>query len=1052
MSSSIFRALGLSTFLLAAGCGGGGGGGGGGDTGSGPDLAAQVDAACEQLQWDTGTVAPLDGVTVSGLEGPILTTATATPRGLYAELLNEGGDVHSVLPVAAGSDGSGNPALSLTAPADPDNLFQGGEVDVRLVVGEERCDPVTLTVDALPDPSDPAATVSDSIVQLKELIANSAASFGYTDYASVVAARDDLVNNATASDLGVPGQLLPLLLAVDTVEILEGIDASSDFTASDRRLFAALLESVGDAGFVNEADFFNLSFSSIGTTSLPTTADHGRLLTRVSAMTSGPSGACAQTISGGAISITSAPELDQRMREQREAERSLSPTESLQGFTIGAAEGVLPVAGVVSPGAAAAAGAFVYLVKLIELYNINTLPSEFVELEPTLYPGASINEDYEQAGGDARWAELMATAESKGMDLAGPTIEGLQTLLGGLGWASSAQSSILENAYDFGQSQLTDVPESQAWAALEAIAQASDCFELAPVTYGPIDITSDYYATAQVDSGTALSLATGSSGLNQTDIQLVHTGEANITIQTRDDRFGGRSDSWSERLIVQQIRLEPDPSFVFAETLGGTESFRIYPRYAEDPAAVNVQAATLSGGGSVAFGPDYDGIQDYILDYTTPTSENEYPVIIELTGTGALPAGGPAGTTERTAQIEISRDAEVLLEPGGACVDPGETVDLTAQIRGASSPNFTWSITAGTGSLAGAQPGNDVTVETNTYQAPSGNTQAVVEVTHTSSNGDTTSDTADIRVGDCDSGTVVTGHLIAAARVTSIATDDSGISERYNSDDDAVDLPNIPLPPDLPASFWVNRSETFSSNGLTVSGTTFGIAQTATAGATSVYDVDGAGTASFSFEYNGARSCVQDPQSTDTRIACTNSTSSSPWDGAIYATIESAGTYELSITYECTQTGGAVGMAFLQMRGYRFIDGTDQDTLNGVATDPPTAGNIYPTYPDAGLIGTGGSDNPFGQQPSTNACNFGQAYTYTRTYELRGPLGKEPFDRIIWNFDTWNLTDVVHNSSIGNYTEAQSTESDGSYTYPKQVGSYQGQVIINGEISFRRVD
>ena len=756
------------------------------------DREERLAEACEALAWQTGTpVRPLGDIVVDNLTGPIRTRAEAERKALYAELL-VADDVIAAMPAAAHGAGDGL-RLSIAAPPSPVTPYQGGEVRLQLVVDGYRCPERRVPVAALPTPADPGATVDASIGQMEAMIARMARRYGYEDVAAVRRAARRFREEATAEDLGVPAGMLPLIVAIDTADSLRAITDARAMGGESQKLFAALLASVGERGYAAEMGELvealrfegdpeapDLSSSRIR---LPSTGDAqarsafdaGGARARQVAFDNAPgqaararlnqsrgTGDCAAAISGDALTIDSAPALHLAMEDQRAAERAMDSTETLQGAALGFTEAMLPAAtvvgtaagGPVGAGAATAAGAFIYLHKLIKLYSINSLSSKFVEMEPRiLVPGQTIPEDFERAGGDARWGELVVTAESNGMDLTGPTIEGIQTALGAVGWAGSAKggSSLVQEVIAAGKESIENLPKDKAWELLQAMAEVEGCFFLAPETFGPIDITSTEYARVWVSPGTAIRLVAPptSQSLHKTDIDLVHTGEATLNMQTRKDRFAGNSDSWATRIKVEKARLEPEPSVRVPSSLGATEHFRIYPRGVTAPLDLQLRVEKREGGGRMADPPRFD-VQDFRFSYRTPREEERYPVVLEAIGQGAIPADHPGGPLERRAEIRIINEADLLVTPSSDCIDTGATRLLAAQVKGVEPPvAIDWEIVSGDGSLSGDRAGNHPGLRNNTYRAGGDATTARIRVSHDRGEGDVASETIVIHVGDC---------------------------------------------------------------------------------------------------------------------------------------------------------------------------------------------------------------------------------------------------------------------------------------------------------------
>jgi hypothetical protein len=389
---------------------------------------------------------------------------------------------------------------------------------------------------------------------------------------------------------------------------------------------------------------------------------------------------------------------------------------------------------------------------------------------------------------------------------------------------------------------------------------------------------------------------------------------------------------------------------------------------------------------------------------------------------------------------------------------PGETRLLAAQIQGQGSPNFTWAITSGGGRLAGAVPGNDPTVENNTYEAPTGRTDAEIRVTHTQSNGDEVSETLFITVGECNAGVVVAGDLEAVAD----SPDSSGFeaqSSDFASDEDAFELPRPPAAPAIPQDFWVDRREDFAAPPLQAMSTFFGTSVAACVAeadpdncqdrgldplgaiearteASSAFSVDTEGVARMTFNFNGSSGCLESPQ--NARTYCTRANADSTWTSWIYTELEAPGLYELKVDLTCVQSERGLGESIITFRGVRYPQGQEPfEPLNGASVE-----DFQDRFPDYNTIDLG--------DPTRNVCMDG-GFNFTRQYELKGPDRGET-DLIVWTFETDQRAVVANNPTTSSFEDhSNASVFDREDPNPGQDGSYSGSVTIEGEIEFQRM-
>lgn len=1097
----------VGTIIVSVGaCGGGNGGSTGGNV-TKQSGAAGLAVACQALTWNlpTATVSPLGTVDLTNLQDPILSAVKTNPNALYAEVLDDKGTPVTTVPVAAVQDANGSWHLQLFAPADPSVPFKGGDVNVRLRVGADHCPSQTLTVSALPDPASPDKVLNDSVTALKAFVTQAAAPFGYFSFSDLQQAAADFVARAdqiqATGELGVPAQMMPLLLAVDGINALDAMLASNEFTDQERRQVAALLASIGKQGYASGLQDLVSRIKQLAPSGTNTGLGNGKVVALhqirpqvLSAASTkvrrakGGSGRCAKAIAGDYISMKTAYLLDKYMSIQHQTEINADPTKSLTALGIKGIEASLPVASVLSAGAAAGAGAFLYIHDLIQQFTIDTLPSSFKSVKPkVLVPGTHIDEDYEAAGKDARWDKLMATAVSKGMELSGPTLDGIQQILGAAGWAKGLGETkpLIDRAVDFGVDQVKGKAKSSiwdVWSTLQKLAQAQGCFRLAPHEYGPADITDSTYTKTKVRNGDAIALGAGAR--NNTDIKLVHTGTAGVILQTRKNHFGGRDGFWAALMHVDKEVLDATPNPYFVRNLGELKRFTVYIRHSAKPQSPAVQASKIQGGGSLQGQPTLSG-GNWVFDYKTPDKKKDYPVKVELTRQAPIPDA--AGSTERTTVVTMRSDVDVELVPDTACVQRGDTRKLAAQIYGRDQADFTWKIISGGGSLGGATPGNDPTVEDNTYIAPGSATTAKVKVIVNNTNGNKeVSDTTTITVGKCNAKVTVDGRLAASAKAWGSA--DSSISDEFkefDSDHDAMPLADIPTVPARPTSYWRGRSEHFTSGlmGVTASlasydnGTLCDEAQngscpknfgsgyagtltfTGNTSADATYAVSGDGVASLDYTYSGKLTCKDVGRSSS--VECSESGAGTPWEAAFYTDLSAPTSYQLDAALQCTEGSRGVGGANLSIYIMRFPAGATQK-----ADAMPPNGYPVPNLAGRQVFSPDGYTHYNMHQvlSNSNACESGTSELH-KTFDLAGPVKAGTTDHVIVLVIGIVRTALASNGNIDAFRKELSS-NPGAYNPPPGAGApqfptppdpsllqplagnYSGSVHVTGQLSF----
>jgi len=1098
----------LSAFIMMLGACGGGSGGSGSDGPTKQIGATGLAVACQALSWNmpTATVSPLGIVDLTNLKGPILSAVKANPNALYAEVLDGSSNPVSAVPVAAVRDDNGDLHLQLFAPANPSDLFAGGQVKVRLKVGNDRCPSQTLTVSGLPDPSAPDKVLKKSVTAMEAFVTQAAVPFGYNSIDELRQAAADFAARAkqiqSTGDLGVPVQVIPLLLAVDGIDTFKAMLASSKFTNRQRRQSAAVLASIGKQGYAQGLQTLVSKWAQQAPSGTNTGLGNGKVValhqSRVRTLSaastavrrpSGGTGACAKAISGDYISMKTAYLLDKYMTIQHDTEVNSDPTKSLTTLGIKGVEAALPVAAIASGGAATAVGIVAYVHDLVQQFTIDTLPSKFKSVKPqVLVPGTHINEDFEAAGNDARWGKLMATAVSKGMDLSGPTLEGIQQMLGAVGWAQGLgeTTDLASNAVDFGADYVKGKAKNavwNVWSTLEKLLKAQGCFKLAPHVYGPADITDSTYTKAKVRNGDAVSLAPGS--MNNTDIQLAHTGDAGLLLQTKKDHFGGRDGFWVALMHVQKEVLDAAPNPYFVRNLGEVKDFTIHLRHSKNPQSPVIAAARIQGGGSLQGQPSYNG-GNYRFSYNTPKMKKDYPVKVRLTRQAPIPDEN--GSMMRQTVVTMRADVDVELVPDTACVKRGDQRKLAAQIFGRDQADFTWKIVSGGGTLGGATPGNDPTVEDIIYHAPSVATTAKIKViVNNTTGGKEVSDVTTITVGSCNAKVTVDGRLAADAVAWSQADSSISASEEktFDSDQDAAPLADIPTVPTRPSQYWRGRTEHFTSGLMDVNATlaTYNdgtlcdtaqaggcptsqgsgyqgqLALTGNASVDATYAVDGDGVASLDYTYSGKLSCKSIPASSSPE--CSESRGGTPWEVAFYADLSKPTSYQLDAALKCDEASQGVGGAGLSIFIMRFAAGG----MHKTDAMPPN-GYPIPMLKGTQVFSPSGYTHYKINQPlsSANACQTGTS-ELRKTFDLAGPVKAGTKDSVVVLVVGSVRTALASNNNLDAFRK-QLGYNPGAYTPPAgatspqfpmppdpsllqpRPGDYSGNVHVTGQLSF----
>lgn len=1078
----------LATLVLGASiaaCGGGGGGGGGSDDGGaqtgGRTLAPDIPdltASCASLQWSAAQADPLDGLLVTGVDTTLERALDNRDVLLNARIL-VGGELRGAMPVKRVSD-QGQTALQVGVPAHPDQPWQGGDIDIELSFADQTCDPVTVSVTALQAPADPRQVIDDAITELDDALAQRAAMFGIASVQDLRDARDALAAGARTS-FSMPE--LVLMAAADGLDVARTLTGDAALSGDAERLLGAMLDQVGGQGFGGGMAALHTAMAGYGVVvSDPDTLPRATIVDGesgdfITTMASGGSGACGAAIMGQPMTINSAWQLDDYMRQQAEAKAASNSMGNDALDFLGLA---LPVAGLIGGPAGSAAGAgvsaMIYVYKLVQDVTINTLPSKFDDIQLVLTPGPTFPEDHTEAGrADPSIDFAYATVSSNGMNLTGQAIDAVMQVFGAAKWAGGLGK---QTAF------VTDVRDALDDAGLNYVNNllkdllgngGIDCFQVDSWTWSDIDIVDSNYTEARI-IGDSVSL----SDLTDRTMTLERTGQSRLVFETRDDRFGGTKGIERESITVQKIALVPEPPIHWVDTVGENHQFdiRVEPPSVALPDKA-IMADIAPAGSILNGGPSYVSGNLHQVTVQTPADENNYPATVTLRRIATLPDEN--NSLVRTATIEIENDPDVTLTPQSRCIGRGETLELTAEVNGKSSlssGDLDWKTFGGGDVTPGAVDEQKMT-QTATYAAPSTTASVDVEVSFVDSDGDTVSDVSSIAVGSCDANVFIDGAF-------NVSADAGSENYRYDSDDDGptlADLPNPAIWPS-PALKWQGRAEYFQGSGSASDQLHLCTARDADENCTSYVDrnaearafgqmtlgADADGNVTFDMGFQGRDMCLaEDDRGDPDTPRCSEADASGGWDIRYYFNIEEPSTQQLDVTLTCDEGGDAMGVVWLMVSALRVPSDGDptQDLLpiSLQSLDPLRNGELSPEEMQEVQEQLA---NLFVGETVVDPCGAPSGRTeYTVDFDVPGPKDPDAADRglvliglgtsafIPEGRDKEQIRQLIQGSldTDGNLTTGgvPSTQQLIQNMDRARPGSYSGSTRITGSISLRAV-
>lgn len=957
---------------------------GGGDSG-GKETSTALQ--CGEPQWQISSQTPFEGLTVTDIDQDALAALTDEAQDTYILAtetdsdLTEGSGV--VVPLT--SIDLSSKTISSTVPTTQRIAFTGAEMDLQLVAGDVTCDGPTITVNAIPKSVDPDATLSSLTDDLGELLLQKASIYGYTNLDELRDARDQFLDGTRIPNTGE----LPILLALDGYEEVTST-FGTDLSEEDKAILASVLEHIeypqsveerreaiadlnntdGILPQINQPSFTIDTVSAQSSTQKQTsysTLKQGRSEDTVTAQNS----VCA-AIRGESVDISSAAQLSYFMRRQKELEESLS---GLTQFSREALLATTPVIGVASGGSAAAIGGMVYVEQTLTRLEAGTLPSRFgfQSLSFGLTPGKEIPEDYEQAGKQAEWNNAEVDARSRGFNLTGAALDGLSQVIGVGRWAKglAANKGIVGTVQGF----QGDLIQNEVFSEVKNISEDAECLEIPPQVWEDIDVTDRQWSEAKISQGQSLTLT--DAGDNDRNLNLQELGVSSLRLEIKPEPFGGNTIGHAAFIDVVPLKLIPQPGFLRITNLGTTKTLEVALSDSEAPGEP-LSAQKVSGDGFIDTQPSFiDITTGHQFNVTTPLQQEGYPMVVQVKRTSPLTG------EDRTARITLGTSEDISLTPQSACLESGEIQTFTATVEGADADtSLTWTVDAG--SLN--EQGFTMPTEEAIYTPPTGSGSATVRVALASDS--SVSDSADITYGQCTSELAMHGDYNAKATVPGKGSDE-------NPDDGLTTGPLLPDEPNLPATYWLDRTEETTSL-LNVSEAASALANSAVLFQSSID-----GTATFELDLlNGSTTCVQETLSDGSfgDVKCGTAEADADWTAKYYLEITEPVTYQFDFEMQCIQTGKGWAQAWIIPTIFRYVGGEDGDgeaiPPNGPTGELASGNFININIDDAMPSSTTTSFDP--TQGPINVCKDTlDPVVVSKTFEFGGAVDPNDPDLII---------------------------------------------------------
>lgn len=724
-----------------------------------------TEIACS-LSLSSASAVPGTAVTISGV-----------PAGLTNALIrviSDNGDQQQVDPLFLNADAAAGTAR-FTTPLHPSRDPQGGNVLLELGNGQQHCPALAFAIDPLPAaPADYAQTVQQAFEN-------------YVDTAIRVSGLDPAaLLQADAADVvpsDLPYWIGKQFTSADREDSL--LRMANQAAADDDLLLERLLMASGIEALLNsQAEVLDMIPDGQRE---PVTARHWqkRYLPRTA---SAKLGNCQRVeLDPNKLNISSPADLSMRMKAVAAARGDLGVDKNDGLRLLGGVS--LSQAGNLS-GSAAYAGGGLFVLRSIDEARQALEPQEITDFDvraETLWV-----EDRPQSQ-PLRWENSTINAKGKTFNVSKAALEGLLT---GIGFASGGLGAVGTAATAAGV-----IAPDGVNAALDAVT-GDECIRIAAPRYGPIIANDEQWVTSSIE-GAAI------ERVNHRQYRGVDQGSGVLKVELNTEQFAVQGFFEKQfTVVVEPLNLSASRSQVFVSEPGEVVELSVLVINAHTEQD-DFRAIVVDDLGQI-IGEQRSG-NLYTVRLKTSTTREDYPTFLRLEAQNlTLPLGAP----KRQLTVKFDVDGSLTIMPEEACLLPGQTLDVSAEIEGFQPGNdgVKWSSNGG----SFADPGVLETVFT--APASPGTVEVMIESLTDSEVNDTVSYTVSnscLRKAWFPAASV----SVAGNGVYSQNDDPNGSSPCPLDDHDAPQVAELQTPqrlldtqpPQVPATadLWFGRSEAF---------------------------------------------------------------------------------------------------------------------------------------------------------------------------------------------------------------------------------------------------
>lgn len=283
-------------------------------------------------------------------------------------------------------------------------------------------------------------------------------------------------------------------------------------------------------------------------------------------------------------------------------------------------------------------------------------------------------------------------AKSKGSKLDEITLNTIFQLAGARqGWLD--WESRITNEFELTETLLSYVLNTVVQEAMNT-THGSGILQIAPETFGPVDVSEEQGTERVLSAGTSVTL------LTHTDYAPRAVGISQLRVSTHPRQFGGQQISRTEPIEVGRITLRFARG---AETLNdlrvaANRTYTVQLRVEERSHPEDVSFDPLPAGtGSLTAVSLGGGVTE--VRYTTSNSLEHLP--FSLTARHTARTGAREFSTEpRVANLSVL-PLDLRITPNVGCIEPGQPRTFTAELDGEVQREVQWTASVGSISSSG---------------------------------------------------------------------------------------------------------------------------------------------------------------------------------------------------------------------------------------------------------------------------------------------------------------------------------------------------------------